>query len=237
MITIMIWPSSIALPRDTEPRPPPRKTPRRPARKPSVPHDVLRMLTAAVLAAPAACSLVDHAPPAPRTSTSAVDASPTPVSDCRQLNQPIRSPHPAHADADGPTRVSRAVLTLLWTLDTTIDHQPQGQHAASLRAAATTCVTAGFAARLRLEPAIPAPATTWAAWSAHRAYLRVHLSAAHDDGAPPDTAERVLRQWKIVAVPVGRDGWSGAPITEIAFVTVIRGGTQTPWQVNDVRYG
>lgn len=207
----------------------------------TVPHavsrTVLHVLVTAVMAGLAGCSAMPHRHPATRNPASAPGTSPTPGAGCGQDGRSTRPPDPYSLDADDPTTVSCAVLTLLWTTDTTIDPPQQGQHTASLRAAATTYVTPRLAARLRAEPAIPAPGRIWATWAAHHAYNRVQLSRAHDDGAPPDTASRALRQWKIMIVPTGRDGWTGPAITTTAFVTVIRDTTQACWQVDDVRYG
>ncbi|WP_067067585.1 hypothetical protein [Carbonactinospora thermoautotrophica] len=134
-------------------------------------------------------------------------------------------PDPQKVDGADPDAVSRAAVTVMWTMDTTID---TSQYQAELRAA--PYLTADYAARLRQYPPVAAPGAQWNQWAAHRAYTTVRLTPGYDD-RPLDTATTAHRQWSVTATPIGRDGWRGQPVTATVFVTLTRTGPGQPWRV------
>lgn len=128
-----------------------------------------------------------------------------------------------HTDA---TAVSRAAVTIMWTVDARID---QGQRDAYLRAA--PLLTAQYAASLHAEPAGKNPPE----WSDHEAYASVRVAQEQPKGdVAPDTATTAHRYWQIIVTPTGRDGWEGQPVRASAFVTLVRQDDRSPWKVSAV---
>jgi hypothetical protein len=142
---------------------------------------------------------------------------------------------PASPVTADPLMVSRAVLNLLWTLDTATDGEDDFQHAGEMRAAVSPYVTDAYAVQLRGALATGLPGDTWQQWARHRAYLDVRLTPG-TEAIPPDTDTTAYRQWVLVTRPTGRDGWQGDPVTHIADVILARGAPGTAWQVDAIQY-
>ncbi|HSA51106.1 MAG TPA: hypothetical protein VLH10_13510 [Yinghuangia sp.] len=126
-------------------------------------------------------------------------------------------------------QVSRAALTVMYTYDTTTDTTTQD---AVLRAA--PWMTGEYAATQREHLSRSAPGLLWATWREHRAYTETTLRPG-TEAAPSDTATSAFRQWLVTYTPVGRDGWRGDPITEVAYVVLERATASEPWRVSDMR--
>jgi hypothetical protein len=165
-------------------------------------------------------------PPAPTLAVSGLDdqfAQALPPG--RPGTPPGSLPVPATVDGADPDAVGRAALTLMWTMDASID---SSQYQAELRAA--PYLTEAYAQDFRDPPPRAGAGAEWTSWAAHRAYTVVALQAEHDD-RPLDTDTTARRQWDISATPTGRDGWRGEPLTATAFVTLTRPAAGQPWRV------
>lgn len=129
-------------------------------------------------------------------------------------------------DQGNPTAVSKTVITVMWTVDATVDN---GQRDAYLRAVPLLATT--YAATISNQPAGGLPAT----WRDHRAYARVQAVLEEPKGdVEPDTPTTAHRQWQITVTPIGRDGWKGALVHASAFVTLTRAAANAPWRVSNV---
>ncbi|GAA3125341.1 hypothetical protein GCM10020001_052940 [Nonomuraea salmonea] len=101
---------------------------------------------------------------------------------------------PASIDQRDADTVSTAVLTAMWSVDTTTDHD---QRDAALRAAGW--LSPEYLAELRDGPQVGTDAA-WATWAAHRARTRASLTEGRDT-RPPDTATQADRQWQLTVTP------------------------------------
>jgi hypothetical protein len=188
---------------------------------------------AAVLAA-AGCSsnhstvtTVGGKAPAPSASGSSFPTS-EPLPTGAAGTPPIPLPAPSTVNDQDPNAVSKAVVTIQWTMDTTID---TSQYQAEMRSA--PFLTPSYLAILKAHPPVAAPGAQWNEWSSHRSYTTVATLAEHDD-QPADTATEARRQWGITVTPHGRDGWHGIPTTATVFVTMSRSGPGSPWRVSAI---
>jgi len=130
---------------------------------------------------------------------------------------------------DNPSAVSKAALTVMWTVDTRID---VSLHDASVRAAAYA--TPKYARQVRDTPPRSAPGAEWHTWASHEAYTKVKLTPADDAGTPPDTEVKAYRTWTVTTTPHGAKGWTGDPTTVTAFVQ-LTGKADKGWKVNAVQ--
>lgn len=122
--------------------------------------------------------------------------------------------------------MSRAALTIMYTVDSTVD---AGLREAKLRAA--RYLTPGYTAKVRAEPRQYVPEE----WRRHRAYLAVRLKALpREAGAPSDGATAAYRQWEMTTTPTGRDGWRGTPRRSVVYMALARPSEHEPWRVSDV---
>jgi hypothetical protein len=135
-------------------------------------------------------------------------------------------PNPHKVDGNNPDAVSRAALTVMWTIDTAIDQG--GQHDAYLRA--IPYLTDAYATQIRAQP--PQTGSAQTILAGHHAYTQVKLTQGHDDGAPPDTTTVAYRQWVITVTAIGRDGWKGPPVTNLAYLVLNRSGPRQPWRIS-----
>ncbi|UGQ10360.1 hypothetical protein LO772_26365 [Yinghuangia sp. ASG 101] len=138
-------------------------------------------------------------------------------------------PRPADVPQGDAAKVSSAALTVMYTYDTTTDTTTQD---AVLRA--EPWMTPEYAATQREHLSVAAPGLEWATWREHRAYTAPTLEPVTEE-APSDTATAAYRQWLVTYKPVGRDGWQGAPVTVVAYVTLERATASDPWRLSDVR--
>lgn len=166
-------------------------------------------------------------PPAPAASGDRVPSL-KPIPPGHPGTPPVPLPAPSSVKGDDPEAVSRAVVTIQWTVDTSIDNS---RHDAALRAA--PFLEPAYLAFLKAHPPVAAPGAEWAEWTRHRAYTTVATRALHDE-RPADSATEARRQWLVTTTPRGRDGWSGRPTTTTAFVTMTRERAGAPWRVSGI---
>ncbi|MFJ3883435.1 hypothetical protein ACIPW5_39050 [Streptomyces sp. NPDC090077] len=140
-------------------------------------------------------------------------------------------PDPSRIDQRDADAVGRAALTIMWTIDTTID---VSQHDATLRS--LPLVTPQYAEQIKGTPPRSAPGADWAEWAAHHAYTTVQLQAADDAGRPADTTTEAYRTWIVTATPHGDPAsWTGKPQTVTVFTHLTRPDAAQPWRVEAVR--
>jgi len=77
----------------------------------------------------------------------------------------------------------------------------------------------------------------WNGWAAHRAHLVVTVARGFDDGAPPDTATAVHRQWTVTQTPIGTGlgttRWTGTPVRTVIYTITTRADGR--WAVTTVQ--
>lgn len=150
--------------------------------------------------------------------------SPVPTRSSRALDG---LPDPHHIDQKDATAVSKAALTIMHTVDSTVD---EGLRDARLRAA--RYLTDDYAATIEAEPVQFVPAE----WRRHRVHLAVRLRLLERErGAPPDGPTDAYRQWQVTTTPKGRDGWRGEPHTMLAYVALTRSSARGSWRIADSR--
>ncbi|MBO2443069.1 hypothetical protein [Actinomadura nitritigenes] len=181
----------------------------------------------ALACAVSACG-VGHraAPEATSASPTAAISSPAPASPTSSPRVPRGLPDLSRLDQSDATAVSKAALTLMWTVDSAIDH---GQQDAYQRA--TPLLDSVYKAVIDGQGGGSMPGL----WSRHRAYAKVRLTRQTPLGdVPADTPKLAHRQWRIDVTPTGRDGWKGDPVHATAFVTLRRDKPSGPWRVSAV---
>jgi hypothetical protein len=135
-------------------------------------------------------------------------------------------PTPERIDDGDATALPKGVLTLMYTVDSTVD---AGLRDAKLRAA--PYLTDEYAAEIKAELTQYVPSE----WREHRAYLAVRLKPlAKEEGAPPDGPATAYRQWELVTTPTGRDGWRGDPRRSVVYMELTRESPRDPWRVSDI---
>ncbi|MBE1532865.1 hypothetical protein [Actinomadura algeriensis] len=153
-----------------------------------------------------------HAP-SPGTSTSAAPL-------------PSDLPAPPRVDRKDATAVAKAALTIMYTVDSTVD---TGLRDAKLRA--VRFLTPGYTAEVNAAPRQYVPAE----WHRHRAYLAVRLqSLGREAGAPSDGLATAYRQWKMTTTPTGRDRWRGSPTEQMVYMVLTKSSESEGWRVSDV---
>ncbi|GAA4060804.1 hypothetical protein [Actinomadura miaoliensis] len=185
------------------------------------------LIALAAVMAVAATACGTEEPRRPPAAATTATPSPTPTA-CRPT-APSETPHgglpdPRGIDRRDATAVSRAAVTVMWTVDAAID---DGQRDAYLRAC--PYLTPQYAVRVAAEQAVgPVPQQ----WKAHRAYARVRLTLRQPEGdLDPDTPTMAYRQWQVTVTPIGRDQWKGPTVRAIAFVTLTRPTPGAPWHI------
>jgi hypothetical protein len=179
----------------------------------------------------AGCSSWERAQPGGRPSNPGAESviptlsggSPSPS---RGPQIPNDLPDPRRIDQKDATAVSRAALTVMYTVDSTVD---AGLRNARLRAARylTPACTAG----IKAEPVQYVPEE----WQLHRAYLAVRLQPlVREAGAPSDGPKAAYRQWEMTTVPTGRDRWRGTPSKSVVYMALVRSSERVPWRISDV---
>ncbi|MEU0938971.1 hypothetical protein [Embleya sp. NPDC005971] len=165
----------------------------------------------------------------PRSTSPAVrEAVPVPVLPRGREGVPGGGlPDPAAVDGRDPEAVGRAALGAMYAWDTGLDVT-----LADAERRAVPWLTAGYGAAVASRSAVAAGGAAWSSWAGHRAYGRVSLELLRDE-RPSDSSGTVYRQWSVTVVPTGRDGWTGAPVTAVAYVEVVRVGEV--WRVAGVR--
>lgn len=168
----------------------------------------------------------ETAPPTPGAASSIPVPSAAPPSPPANPRLPAGLPDPRRIDQKNATAVSRAALTVMYTVDSTVD---AGLRDAKLRAA--RYLTRDYRAEVAAEPRQYIPAE----WRRHRAYLAVRLEPLpREAGAPSDTATTAYRQWQMTTIPTGRDDWRGTARPSVAFMTLARSSERDPWRIRDV---
>jgi hypothetical protein len=149
------------------------------------------------------------------------EASPSPS---RSPRIPGGLPDPDQIDRKNATAVSRAALTVMYSVDSAVD---AGLRDAKLRAA--TYLTSAYAAEIKQEPVQYVPDE----WRRHRAYLAVRLrQLRREAGAPSDGPTTAYRQWQLTTVPKGRDGWHGHRSEYVVFMSLVRSSKRDPWRIS-----
>lgn len=138
-------------------------------------------------------------------------------------------PNQNKVDRQDPSATSLAAVTMMWTVDTTID---LGEHEATLRAA--PYFSPDYLDQVGEAVPITAPGATWETWRQHRAYTVVTAESADEIGKPPDTDVEAFRSWEVTSEPVGRDGWKGEKEVVLVYISLVRSTAQGPWQVSGV---
>ena len=163
----------------------------------------------------------------PPSSSGSHTTTPPTASASPRPTAPARFVAPGAIDQRDATAVSRAALTIMWSVDSIRDHK--GQRDTYLRA--STYLTPEYAARIRktLTPQRPP-----GLWKQHRAFSAVELVPIEDEDDGPDTPTRAGRQWSLTITPTGRDGWTGETFTVLAFVDLTRPSLRHPWRIADV---
>ncbi|GAA2427044.1 hypothetical protein GCM10010191_44730 [Actinomadura vinacea] len=134
-------------------------------------------------------------------------------------------PDPGRVDQKDATALSRAALTVMYSVDSTVD---AGLLNAKLRAVGY--LAPAYAAEVRAEPVQYVPEE----WRRHRAYLAVRLRPIERDaGAPKDGPTAAYRQWRLITTPTGRDGWRGRPSEFVVFMSLTRSSKRDPWRISD----
>ncbi|SDI76692.1 hypothetical protein [Nonomuraea jiangxiensis] len=199
-----------------------------PAAPPAVRSAVPPVLTAVVTTAALALAGCVATEPATTASTPVPEApAPPPSAVATTATREPAALDPGTIDQRDADAVSAAVLTAMWSIDTTTDRD---QRDAVLRAAGW--LTPAYLADLRTGPQVGTDAA-WAAWAAQRAHTRPAITAGHD-ARPPDTATHADRQWQLTVTPIGADGRPGRPLTMTAFVALQRRQRSAPWRVSAV---
>lgn len=135
-------------------------------------------------------------------------------------------PDPRRINQKDATAVSRAALTVMYTVDSTVD---EGLRNAKLRAA--RYLTPAFKTEIDAEPMQHIPIE----WRQHRVYLAVRLRPLRREaGAPTDGPTGAYRQWEMTTVPTGRDRWRGTPRKAVVYMSLVRSSGHDPWRISDV---
>jgi hypothetical protein len=135
-------------------------------------------------------------------------------------------PDPRRVDQKDATAVSKAALTVMYTVDSTVD---VGLRDAKLRA--ERYLTPGYTGKIKAEPRQYVPEE----WRQHRAYLAVRLKPlVREEGAPSDGPTAAYRQWEMSATPTGRDGWHDTRSKSVVYMVLGRSSERAPWRISDV---
>jgi hypothetical protein len=161
--------------------------------------------------------------PGAAISIPAISESPSPPS--QGSRPPGDLPTPRRVDQKDATALSKAALTVMYMVDSTVD---AGLRDAKLRAA--RYLTRDYMAKLKAEPKQYVPGD----WRQHRAYLAVRLKPLRREaGAPSDGPTAAYRQWEMTTTPTGRDDWRGASGRFVVYMVLARSSTAESWRVSD----
>ncbi len=157
----------------------------------------------------------------PGSSTIGPDASTPPPSTATATRAipPAPPTVPGYAYAD-PADVCSRFAAALFSADTTVDAGPAeaAHRAAAYSDAALTAALVAASQDGR-----------WETWLAHRARVQATVSGYFEEEQPPDSSLAAYRAMRVVATPVGADGWRGWTQTSVVYCTLGRAGSQ--WRV------
>lgn len=166
-------------------------------------------------------------PSAPGAASSIPAVSASPPSLPPSPRPPVELPDSRRVDQQDATALSRAALSVMYTVDSTVD---AGLRDARLRAA--RYLTPDYTERIKAEPVQYAAGV----WRLHRAYLTVQLRPLQREaGAPKDNPTAAYRQWEVTTTPTGRDDWRGVARKFMAYVALIRSSEDEPWRISGVQ--
>lgn len=135
-------------------------------------------------------------------------------------------PDPDGIDTKDATALSRAALTIMYTVDSTVD---EGLRDAKLRAA--RYLTPEYLAEIKATPRQYVPN----GWREHRAYLAVRLKPLRREaGAPTDGPTAAYLQWEMTTTPTGRDGWRDTSSRSLVYMSLTRSSERDSWLISDV---
>lgn len=129
-------------------------------------------------------------------------------------------------DRSDPDAVTEAVLTTVFTSDTTAD---QGPNDAAARAVGL--LTPQFSAAVVGTPPVRGPGAQWLDWAARGVRLTPTLQALPDD-RPDDTATAAYRIYLVTQTPITSDGQDLAPVVVVAYVQLLT--TTSGWAVANI---
>lgn len=190
------------------------------------------VVSAAVLVA--GCSRGEQAPlrpEAPSATPGAASIIPMPSAESSTPSPsssrlPDDVPTPGRIDQQDATAVSKGALTVMYTVDSTVD---TGLRDAKLRA--KRYLAPEYIANVEAEPRQYVPDE----WRQHRAYLTVRLKPlALEAGAPSDGPTAAYRQWEMTTTPTGRDDWRGAPRKSVVYMALVKSSERESWRISDV---
>ncbi len=202
---------------------------------PSLPPTTKRLIVAALTTAALTAALTSCSSNARPTAATTVSPSLTPSGPTAPPTAPtsVRPTAPAPFVAPATinqrdaTAVSRAALTIMWSVDSIRDHA--GQRDAYLRA--SVYFTRDYATRIRRTFA---PQRLPGLWEQHKAFNAVEVKAIEDEDQASDTPTHAGRQWSLTITPTGRDGWTGETFTVLAFTELVRADNRHPWRLTNV---
>lgn len=195
----------------------------------SAPAVLLAVAAAAVLAL-TSCTSAPPAPAGPGGTTAASAVVPVPYPTPRPDTVGGSRPQPPAAAAPArdatPDTVAAAGLRVLYTWDTGSDSGP-----ASAARRALALLSPPMSTDVLNAPPVAQPGAQWDQWARHAAVLTAAVTAGADDH-PPDTPDRVYRQYAITQTIRGADGWSAPAQQLTVFVTLER--TPSGWRIATV---
>lgn len=197
-----------------------------PRRAPTV---LLAAAAAAVLTLASCSSNLPAPPAAPSGTPGAAAVGPLPYPTARPDTVGGRSPAPQAdppARAATPETVAAAGLRVIYTWDTGRDSGP-----ASAARSALAFLSPPMRTDVLNAPPVAQPGAQWDGWATHAAVLTATVTAGADDH-PPDTPNRVYRQYVITQTIHSADGWSAPPQQLAVFVTLDH--TPSGWRIATV---
>lgn len=186
----------------------------------STPPDTTAVSSSVTSAAAAPDPSLAAALPSPTASTTSAAAVPVAAG-------ATVAPAPGAGNDQTPDTAAVAAAIAWYSSDTAVD---AGPNAAAVRAAAW--LTPDLLAQVEAFAPVGGPGADWTQWASHRAWLQVTAVLSGDDH-PADTATAAVRQVAITVTPVGRDGWTAPPTTEVAAVTLTH--TAGGWRLQQLR--
>lgn len=150
---------------------------------------------------------------------------PTPRPDTVDTSRPPPQAAPPARDATADT-VAAAGLRVIYTWDTGTDSGP-----ASAARRALKLLSPPMSTDVLNAPPVAQPGAQWDQWASHAAVLTADVTPSADDH-PPDTPDRVYRQYTITQTIHGVDGWSAPAQQLTVFVTLDH--TPDGWRIATV---
>lgn len=139
--------------------------------------------------------------------------------------QPVPDSPPLVASAS-PDQVAKVGLEVMFQ---SYCDRDTGPHAAARRALAY--LAPPMSTDVLAAPPVASAGAKWDLWMRHRAVLTSQVTPGNDP-TPPDTANRVYRQYQVTQTVRGENGWSAPDETTTVFVTLVR--TPEGWRISEL---